>query len=410
MPDATVSVIRSSALGHIMVGEGTFAQTPEYLHGGMGIPKRDFYEQVNPTLKLGLRLLWGPRPYFDFPFAEEFDNQVLPGSREPWGYYHLDKWEGSPVLARAEDPTGVRPGYHVENHAFVDFLERFFVGLGGKVIDATVVSVEVNEAGVESVTLDSGESHAAYFYVDASGFRAELIHGALGEPYISMREHLFCDRAVVGGWARNEESIKPFTTAETMDAGWAWQIEHERIINRGYVFSSAFLSDDEAADELRRKNPKIGEADLRVVPFAARRIRRAWVKNVAAIGNACGFVEPLEATNIQVICVHAERMAEVLRGDDPPAAATDYNRFVEALWEDVRDFLALHYRFNVRVNSPFWQMAVNETPLGGLEEYVARYQEIGPTLLTEQSSMFGHDGALALLLGMRVPWKTCTIS
>jgi tryptophan 7-halogenase len=407
--ETSVTVVRSSALGHIMVGEGTFAQTPEHLHGVLGIPRQTFYERVNPTLKLGLRLEWGPRPYFDFPFAEEYDSQVLPSAEKPWGYYHVHRWEGSPVLAQIDDPVGIRPGYHVENHAFVEFLERYFLDLGGGLVDAKVTSVEVGSAGVEAITLDSGERRTADLFVDASGFRAELIHKALGEPYVSMRDHLFCDRAVVGGWAREEEPIKPYTTAETMDAGWAWQIEHERIINRGYVFSSAFLSDDDAADELRRKNPKLGDGDLRAVPFASRRVRRAWVGNVAAIGNACGFVEPLEATNIQVICLQAQRLARSLGAGRGGNAREHYNQFVEAQWDDIRDFLALHYRFNVRVDSPFWRMAVNDTPLGGLEEYVERYRAVGPTLMTERSSMFGRDGALALLLGMRVPWRSCAV-
>jgi tryptophan halogenase len=37
---------------------------------------------------------------------------------------------------------------------------------------------------------------------------------------------LFCDRAIIAGWRRTHEPIKPYTTAETMKAGWCWQIEH----------------------------------------------------------------------------------------------------------------------------------------------------------------------------------------
>ena len=55
------------------------------------------------------------------------------------------------------------------------------------------------------------------------------------------------------------------------------------------------------------------------------------------------------------------------------------------------------------------QMAVEETPLGRLEEYVKLYQAIGPHLLTGQLDMFGYDGCLAMLLGMRVPWNNCDI-
>ncbi|MGW1194266.1 tryptophan 7-halogenase [Streptomyces sp. NPDC002536] len=411
-PDVNVTVIRSTAMGTIMVGEGTFADTPNYLHGVLGIPKEDFYREVNPVWKLGVRFLWGPRPYFDYPFNEQFDNQILPTAQKPWGYYHLDDHTGPMVAGAAPGGAPARSvGYHIENQPFVAYLERHFAGLGGQLVDAKVVTADIGERGVESVLLESGERHTADFFVDASGFRAELINQGLGEPFVSMRDHLFCDRAVVGGWARNGEPVRPYTTMDTMDAGWCWRIDHEHTINRGYVFSSAYLSDDQAAEELVRKNPKIDPSAVRVVPFAARRIRRPWVKNVAAIGNACGFVEPLEATNIQVICMHAQRLAKALAagGLTDAKLAEEYNRSVNTQWEDIRDFLALHYKFNTRLQTPFWEMAVRDTPLGGLEEYVAQYQEHGPALLTgpdgKPSSMFGYDGHLAVLLGLRAPWR-----
>lgn len=413
-PRTTVTVIRSSELGHIMVGEGTFAATPRHFHEVLGIPRQDFYAQVNPTWKLGVRFLWGPRPYFDYPFAVRFDNQILPSATEPWGYYGLDDWRGVPAVCSAETeaslPTGI--GYHIQNHPFVEYLERHFVSLGGELVDAKVAGAAMGERGIESIRLESGETRAADYFIDATGFAGVLIHRNLGEPYVSMRSHLFCDKAIVGGWERGDDDpAKLYTTAETMDVGWCWRIEHERIVNRGYVFSSAHVGIDAAAAELLRKNPKIPEASLRVVPFEARHIRRAWVKNVVAIGNACGFVEPLEATNIQVICNHALQLARALtaEGGVSDEAIEGFNRSITAQWESVRDFLALHYRFNTRSSTPFWEHAVRETPLGRLEEYVERYRANGPVLI-DPPDMFGHDGCLALLLGMRVPWSACAMT
>src|SRR5262249_37361518 len=82
----------------------------------------------------------------------------------------------------------------------------------------------------------------------------------------------------VGGGARDDEPITPYTPAETMDAGWCWQIEHEFRINRGYVYSSDFIADDAAEKEFRAKNPKV--SSTRVVKFVSGRYERSWVKNV----------------------------------------------------------------------------------------------------------------------------------
>jgi len=419
-----VRIVRSSQIGHIMVGEGTVGSTPSFFHDTLGIPRKDFYEQVKPTWKLGVRFLWGKRPYFDYTFTSQLEGQVHPNSKVPLGYYFLKSdWQGLSRISEymshntlpcAQDVTSEKglpndAAYHFENDAFVKYLEHYFVQLGGELIDAKVVSAKQSVKGIESVTLDIEQIIEADFFVDASGFRGELIHKQLNEPYTSMHDHLFCDRAIVGGWDRQDnEPIKPYTTAETMDSGWCWQIEHEKIINRGYVHCSAFISEDEAVAEFKAKNPKV--TDVRTVPFETRRIRNAWVKNVVAIGNACGFVEPLEATNIQVICSQSKRLADSLNVSfNNDELAANYNRIVELEWLNIRDFLALHYRFNNRLPTPFWDMARELTPLGALQDFVDFYKETGPNSLAynllPKVEAFSQEGYLIMLLGMQKPWN-----
>src|SRR5260370_41762422 len=124
---------------------------------------------------------------------------------------------------------------------------------------------------------------------------------------------IFWDRAVVGGGETSTgELIQSYTGAETMDAGWSWRIDHEKLINRGYVYSSDFISDDAAETEFRRKNPKVQKT--RGVKFRTGRLRRSWVKNVVAIGNAGGVGEPLEATAIAAICGQTRMLACALVG------------------------------------------------------------------------------------------------
>jgi tryptophan halogenase len=249
-------------------------------------------------------------------------------------------------------------------------------------------------------------------YIDASGFRSELLGRAMDEPFDDFTDSLFCDRAVIGGWERDDELILPYTTAETMTAGWAWRIDHERHINRGYVYSSAFISDDAAEAELRKQNPKI--KNTRIVPFRTGRYRRSWVGNVVAVGNASGFVEPLEATSLMVICHQARFLSHILEDTDlqPGGAVREsYNRMVGRMWDEIRDFLAVHYRYNTRVQSPFWQHCLRETALHGAEHIVEFYQENGPSLVAQadllppELSLFQLEGFYTLLLGQKVPFR-----
>jgi tryptophan halogenase len=138
-------------------------------------------------------------------------------------------------------------GFHIENKKLVAYLEARCRDFNVQITDATVQQVERSEQGVAALILETGERLQADLFIDASGFRSELLGRALEVPYQSFERALFCDRAVIGGWSRTSEPIKPYTTVETMDAGWCWQIEHENWINRGYVYSSRFLSDEAAS-------------------------------------------------------------------------------------------------------------------------------------------------------------------
>jgi tryptophan halogenase len=85
------------------------------------------------------------------------------------------------------------------------------------------------------------------------------------------------------------------------------------------------------------------------------------------------------------------------------------NRRMAELWDDIRDFLALHYRFNRRLDTPFWRHCREHVPLGRAQEFVDYYTEAGPSLLAaplvRQSGIFGLEGYLTIMLGQRVPTR-----
>ena len=430
LPGLKIRVVRSPDIGVIGVGEGTTAAFPRHFFDYLKMPVKEFYQAVHPTWKLGIRFLWGPREEFYYTFSQEY-SQDIPGlSRKP-GFYHDEEsvWLGpisalmakGTVFPRKPDGTPqIRPphAYHIENEKLVSYLEKVAREAGVEVIDGMVNQVETRpvqtsgreEMGVGGLILESGESVEADLFVDASGFRSELLGRALSVPQISYADSLFCDRAVIAGWPRTNEPILPYTIAETMDHGWAWQIEHENFINRGYVYSSRFVGDDEALAEFRRKNPKLA-TEPRIVRFRSYRFEKMWAGNVVGVGNASGFVEPLEATALQIICVQTSTLADVLMDsecDPTPTLVDFYNRYNTGQWDDTRDFLAVHYKFNTRLDTPFWQTCRSQTDLGGATEMVQSYLENGPsTLLTgvvlPPQNSFGFDGYLSMLVGMRVP-------
>lgn len=424
MPELTVRVIHSKAIPIIGVGEGTTFTVPVFLHGYLGLDPAMFHRLAKPTYKLGIRFLWGQRDRFFYSFTNQLDGR-LPDLPKPNGFYAFDNFthgdmqgalmaQGKGFERQSDGGPLVTTGtaYHIENRDFVAFLERAAQEAGVLTIDDEVVSVEKGQEGVASLTMASGQTQAADLYVDCSGFRSELIGQALGVPFDSFKSSLFCDRAVLGGWERGDEPVLPYTTAETMENGWAWQIEHDRLINRGYVYSSGFVTDEEAEREFRAKNPKVSET--RVVRFETGAYRSCWEGNVVGMGNAAGFVEPLEATSLSVICDHTVRLIQALaESDRQPGEKTRqyFNRYTARTWASIRRFLALHYKFNGRLDNPFWRTCREETDLAGAEEIVDYYRECGPSRMWAMESMgwgdpFGWEGYLMMLVGQKVPYKS----
>ncbi len=427
LPNRNVTIIRSKDIGIIQVGEGTTTTVNFHLHEYCKIDIDEFYKKANPSWKLGIRFEWGPRPYFNYIFGYELDTkyELLPRGT---GYYmsgsdfdfagtqsglmttnnvFMRRPDGLPQI-KSDEFT-----YHLENETLVNFFEMHATRLGVTIIDDTMTEAITDEAGVRELRLKSGRTVTADLFVDASGFVSALLGKALEEPFISFKSALFCDKAVVGGWTRTDEPVKPYTTAETMNAGWCWQIEHETRINRGYVYSSSFITDDEAEREFRTKNPKV--SSTRIVKFITGRRERGWVKNVVGVGNAAGFVEPLEATSLVVICVQCQSICEILAESDEfprPVQIKVYNQTNGRGADTIRDFLALHYKFNNRLDTPFWRECLEKTDLGAASLIVEYYQECGPSVAWRHALFvdydireFGFEGYLAMLVGQNVPYR-----
>jgi tryptophan 7-halogenase len=424
LPTLDVLIIRSKEIGIIGVGEGTTIGFTSFLHDYLKVGLRKFWEVAQPTWKLGLRFEWGPRPYFNYSFAPGI-TLVPPKLSRPAGYYcgmNLDDTDIYAALMGADKAfEQASPGipklhnqlaYHFENENLVHYLEALALHHGVETLEDTVDRVEQDDAGIAALAMKSSTSQRADLFVDCSGFSALLLGKTLGVRFIPYDKNLFCDRAVIGGWPRTTEVIKPYTTCETMTSGWSWQIEHEKRINRGYVYSSSFISDEDADREFRNRNPRI--ENTRVVRFVSGRYERSWVKNVVAIGNSSGFVEPLEATALGVIAAEVGNLVGALRLSDlqpRPIQFEKHNESHARQWDAIRDFLTVHYKFNHRIDSPFWKHCQEETDLAGAAGVVEWYQRMGPSAFWDNMLFDTHDGYkmggyATLMMGQGVPFES----
>lgn len=422
LPRLAVTLIESPDLPIIGVGEATTPLMPQFLHADLGLDVAELFREVRPTFKLGIRFLWGAPETGDFhyPFGplHLLEPRAHGGDPRDCSLQGMLMTAGAvPVYGcegRDGEPTsrlGTEVAYHLDNQRFVAYLQRRARERGVERLEATIAAVERSEDGeeVRAVLTQDGRRLSFDLYLDCTGFRSLLLEGALGSPWLSFGGSLFTDRAVVAP-VPFAGGVRPYTTAETMRCGWCWGTPQEDADHRGYVFASAWLGDAEAEEEMRRANPGMGAA--RLVRFRAGRHAHFWKGNVAALGNAYGFVEPLESTALHMLIRQIGVLVQsfpVRRGERGLQALLD--RKVGAWWDYLRWFLAIHYRFNRRVDSPFWCHCREEVDVGSHGELLAAFRERGPlsydpaarTAFDYPDPLWGPEGIDALLLGQEVP-------
>lgn len=422
VPSLSVRLVYSSEIGVIGVGEGTTVAVPRFLHGDLAIDPGLFYRDAQPTPKLGIRFLWGPRRFYDYTFSSRQMDWKYAVLSKPNGFYCADEMEcidvpsslmsynkGFRCKPNGDPFIGQDLAYHIENERFVALLLKIALDRGVRLIDATVERAVSGDFGITKLQTNTGEFVDADLFVDCSGFQSRLLGSELHTPFVSFKNTLFCDRAVIATWDRTDEPIQPYTTAETMDAGWCWRIDHLDSIARGYVYSSSFVSDEMARDEFVRKNPDV--KTTRVVKFISGRYERTWSKNVVAIGNASGFVEPLEATSLATICDEARMLCVLLNECNcrpTESTRTALNTLTGNAWDQIRQFLGIHYKFNRRLDTPFWKACRADVDIRGARAIVDYYSDHGPATSMRYAvlsplDMFGMDGYLAHLVGQQVP-------
>jgi tryptophan halogenase len=421
-PELDVTIVESSEVPVIGVGEATTTLMPPFLHKELGLDIVEFFEQVRPTFKLGIKFLWGPPEIesFTYPFgdAAPIDSFAFERDLRPQSVTSLLIGADRAPVVRAPDGSllsllpSLKFAYHLENRRFVAYLSQAAERAGIHHVDARLAEVEAahDGSGIAALRSTTGRELRFDFYVDATGFRSLLLEGALGSSFESYASSLFCDRAIVATVPQGA-AVESCTTAETMKAGWCWRIPFVGEDHRGYVHASAFLDEGAAIDEMRKKNPGMGEPS--VVRFRSGRHRDFWVGNTVGVGNAYGFVEPLESTALHMVIVEIgyllDGLARLRKGPAEPSYAAEASRAVGSHWDYLRWFLAVHYRYNGRLETPFWRAARADVDVTGLADVLARFRVEGPWLIAEGARFavadptFGYSGLMMLLLGQRAP-------
>ncbi|QJB32205.1 tryptophan 7-halogenase [Chitinophaga oryzae] len=392
-----VTVIEPSGIPPIGVGEATTPLLDDYLFHALELDKKEFLEMVEPTWKLGIKFFWG-KPG-DYSFNYPFDTKDILSA-----YLHsgdINKCSLNSLLMSADSSfvaklvegdevkyhslsRSLKYAYHLDNKKFISYLKYKAKQAGVIFLDEEIVDAVLDGEGNIAYLVNREADRFVYdMYVDCSGFRSLLLEKKMGVPYIPFSDSLYNNSAVTTV-VPNGGHIKCYTTAESMNNGWCWNIPLRHEDHRGYVFSSAHCTDEQAYEELLRKNPAM-DKDAKFIRFRSGRHAAFIAGNVVAIGNSYSFVEPLESTGVHMIIDQIILlMNNFINLKKNPTLRKLLNDNMNDHWEYIRWFLSIHFKFNKKFDTPYWQDCRANANISGFERFVSLYREIG--LLTRQDT------------------------
>ena len=381
-PPVSVVLIESPDVPTIGVGEGTWPSMRTTLQR-TGLSETQFLRECDASFKQGTFFRnWrsGDGDTYSHPFSvptDYADINLVP---------HWLAVNDAPQFADAVAPQTalfadclapkqittpeyafvVNYAYHLDAGKFAEMLREHCTGkLGVTHIKANVSQVNPAENGdIRSVTTDRAGEVAGDLFIDCTGTHSLLLGEHFEVPFLSRQEFLFNDTAlaVQVPYPDDGHAIQSCTHSTAQTAGWIWDIGLPTRRGIGHVYSSAHISDDEAAAQLlayikdTAGDRAAADASPRKIGFRPGHRREFWHRNCVAIGMSSGFIEPLEASALVMVELAAAMIAEQL----PPTrevmdiVARRYNRKFLRHWNQIIEFLKLHYVLSDRDDSAYW--------------------------------------------------------
>ena len=378
-----IELVESPDVATIGVGEGTWPSMRTTLQK-MGISETDFMRECEVSLKQGSRFdnwVTGDTDYYYHPFSmpQSFAETDL---ARPWQMVRdkisfadavcqqstvCDRGLAPKQISTPEYAFNLNYGYHLDAGKFAAFLQKHCVEkLGIKHTLDHVINVNARPNGdIESLSTKYSGDISGDLFVDCTGFAALLIGEHYKVPFKSVSDVLYNDSAlaVQVPYADEADPIASYTLSTAQSAGWIWNIGLPTRRGVGHVYSSRYISDENAERELRSYvqalvgRQKTEALSVKKISFKPGYREEFWHRNCVAVGLSAGFVEPLEASALVLVEYSAKMIAEQLpqNRDVMAISAKRFNQKFTYHWGRIIDFLKLHYLLNQQNDNAYWQ-------------------------------------------------------
>ncbi|MDP5135781.1 tryptophan 7-halogenase [Rheinheimera baltica] len=426
-----ITLVESDDIGTIGVGEATIPPIKRF-NAMLGIDEHDFIRRCNGSIKLGIQFEnWGaqgdsyfhqfgrfgadfdyiPFPYFYLKAQQEGLALPIQEFSAAWQLAKRNKFVPPNTDSRSLF-SGYDYAYHFDAGRYALFLRDYAQQRGVVRIEGRIASVQqhAHNGFIKDLLLDDGQVISGDFFIDCTGLRSVLLGQTLGVGFTDWADYLLNDRAVAMQTSA-DPSLRPYTRSIAHHAGWQWRIPLQTRMGNGNVYSSRFMADDEAGTLLQQTVEGKPLTDPRFIRFQTGHRQQFWQKNCVAIGLSAGFLEPLESTSLHLIQRGIMRLVSLFPDSSCEQEDIDeYNATTQLEYEQIRDFIVLHYHATTRDDSPYWQYCKHMAIPDSLQQKLALFKRHGH-LRIDDKALFKQDSWLAVLLGQHiVPAKAAPVT
>lgn len=441
-----ITIVESKNYATIGVGESTLGQINRWFNM-LGITDEMWMKDCQATYKNSIRFTNfrdNDGTYFEYPFGG-FDLEDKHNGLNSWSELSCLYPESFPpdsfaefyntsntLLAKHNRQTKNKQSrlrhfdfnydtaYHMDATAFGQWLKNnIALKHGVELIHNEIEScIKDAEGNIEQIKCVDGQILKSDLWIDCTGFKSLLLEQWMGEDFISFSDQLANDSAWACPIEYSDKSseITNVTDCTALDNGWVWNTPLWSRIGTGYVYSSKFVSKEEAKLEFKNHlvqkfgQDRVDESVMRSVDIRHGYKKKAWVKNVVGIGLSYGFIEPLESTGLLTTHENLIRLVDVLNRRCGYVTNTEINGFnyaVEIILLGFRDFVSMHYGLSKRTDTPYWKWCtqINEYQPKLFDQYVLRHGGYGTLLANlNLSNTYPSDmqGATFITAGMGI--------
>ena len=354
-----VNLIYSSNIGIVGVGEGSTEHFGDFMNF-VGIKPSQIIKECDATFKIGIMFdNWIKDDKYLHSVVASFSEKIGQYSpiyakqiSENSKYLYNNNINQNILSTKHIDIDSHPPvnQYHFNTFKLNEFLKNLAISKSIKVFDDDIVDVELNEDGSIRSVIGEKQKYISDFYIDATGFKRILMN-KLGVKWKSFNKYLKLNSAITFP-TKDEENYNYWTLAKAMNSGWRFKIPVWGRHGNGYIYDNNFITAEEAKLEVEQElgyEIEIGK----IFNFDPGCLETVWEKNCVAVGLSGCFFEPLEASSIGLTIQQSFLLINKIQNYDDNVIK-DYNKSFNAIVDNIRDFIVLHY-LTKRNDTDFWK-------------------------------------------------------